>query len=254
MLSQPVRMIFKRLTLILTGCLVVTTALAGDVYPDFEADYVLRSKGLEVAHIKRSVERLSNGDYRYLSRSETVGVVSLFRDDKIIEESRWKNTAAGFQPVHYRYDHSGRKKNRQVNIGFDWDDNTVQMQVNDNSWQTELEPRTLDKLLYQLAIMRDLSAGHDSINYKVADGGRIKDYAFEILGEETIETPYGTFNTVKVERHRDDTERETIFWCATELGYLPIKIVHIEPDGLQTTTLLTDYRMHGTTLRKTKAP
>ncbi|MEX0951384.1 MAG: DUF3108 domain-containing protein [Gammaproteobacteria bacterium] len=246
-------MLFKRLTLIVAGCLTVGSAVAEDVYPDFEAEYVLRSKGLEVAHIKRSVERLNNGDYRYLSRSETVGLVSLFRDDKIIEESRWKNTTDGFQPVSYRYDHSGRKKNRQVNIEFDWDENTVHMQVNENTWQTELEPLTLDKLLYQLAIMRDLSAGRDSINYKVADGGKIKDYAFEILGEETVETPYGSFKTVKVERHRNDTERETVFWCAVELGYLPIKIVHTEPDGLQTTTLLTSYKMHETGLRKTRA-
>ncbi|MEX2515361.1 MAG: DUF3108 domain-containing protein [Gammaproteobacteria bacterium] len=246
-------MLFKRLTLIVAGCLVFGPAAAEDIYPDFEAEYVLRSKGLEVAHIKRSVERLNNGDYRYLSRSETVGVVSLFRDDKIIEESRWKNTADGFQPIYYRYDHSGRKKNRQVNIEFDWNNNTVHMQVNENTWQTELEPLTLDKLLYQLAIMRDLSAGRDSINYKVADGGKIKDYAFEILGEETVETPYGSFKTVKVERHRNDTERETVFWCAVELGYLPIKIVHTEPDGLQTTTLLTSYKMHETGLRKTRA-
>lgn len=225
---------------------------AGPVFPSpFKAEYSLHSKGLEVAHIERVFRPLADGTYIYESNSHTVGMLALFRDDRITERSHWRLTDDGFRPLEYRYKHRGSKKNRDVHIEFDWADKKVRMQVNDNHWQMALEPETLDKMLYQLAVMRDLQLGLDSFNYRVADGGRMKSYNFETFGNESVQTPYGDFQTLKVERFREDRERETILWCAKKLDYLPVKVVNIEPDGLKTTALLKSYTSLPDTVRST---
>lgn len=219
-----------------------TGVKAGPVFPTpFKAEYNLYSKGLEVAHIERVLKPQADGTYVYESHSHTVGMLALFRDDRITERSHWRLTDSGFRPLEYIYHHRGSKKNRNVNIKFDWNKAKVRMQVDDDHWQMDLEPDTLDKMLYQLAIMRDLKIGFDTVTYRIADGGKMKTYDFETFGLETIKTPYGDFETLKVERFRDDRERETILWCAQALDYLPVKVVNIEPDGLKTTALLKSY-------------
>lgn len=239
---------FKSIFLILfCGLLLVSVSRAEPVTPaPFEAEYTLYSKGFEVAHIKREFRPLADGTYVYQSKSHPVGVLALWRDDVITERSHWRRTESDFQPIKYTYEHSGgNEKNRNVQVDFNWSDNIVRMQVNEDRWQMELEPETLDKMLYQLAMMRDLQLGKQNIRYRIADGGKMKSYDFERLGSESVETPYGEFQTMKVERHRDDTERETILWCAEKLGYLPVKVLNVEPDGLKTTAVLKSYKTLG---------
>ncbi len=208
----------------------------------FEAEYSLYSKGLEVAKITRTFKAQGDDTYVYESHSQTTGMLALFRDDKIVERSHWRHTDNGFQPIEYVYQHDGSKKTRDVHINFNWSGNEVRMRVNDERWRMELEPGTLDKMLYQLAMMRDLEQGINKVSYRVADGGKMKTYTFETFGNESVHTPYGDFKALKVERYRDDRERETILWCVEELNYLPVKVVNIEPDGLKTTALLQSYK------------
>ena len=51
------------------------------------------------------------------------------------------------------------------------------------------------------------------------------------IGEERIETALGTFDTAVIRRERENGKRKTTFWCAADLGFLPVKIVHEEGDG-----------------------
>ncbi len=244
---------FKAALILFTGLMLGAFSVsAGPVFPTpFEAEYNLYSKGLKVAHITRTFKPLADGTYIYESNSHTVGLLALFRDDKIIERSHWRPTDSGFQPLFYTYEHSGSKKNRDVKIDFDWPQQQVKMRVDDNKWQMELEPGTLDKMVYQLAVMRDLKRGLDTFSYRVADGGKMKSYNFETFDKESVETPYGDFQALKVERFRDDRERETIFWCVPELDYLPVKVVNIEPDGLRTEAVLKNYQALPDTVQST---
>ena len=34
----------------------------------------------------------------------------------------------------------------------------------------------------------------------------------------------GTFDTIKYRSRRPDSDRGTVFWCAPELGYMPVKV------------------------------
>lgn len=205
---------------------------------DFVAVYSLHSMGTRFADMERSFSRLDNGEYLYRSETRTVGLLALFRKDHIIEKSTWHFTGGQLQPLKYSYEHTGGKRDRDVVVEFDWSSRRIINSINGSSWQMPIRSYIMDKLLYQLAIMYDLEKGKRDISYAIADGGRIKNYDFELLGEDRTETPIGEFSTLKLIRHKPNSRRKTVIWCARELGYMPVKVENVENNGRETTAVI----------------
>ena len=205
---------------------------------EFVASYSLHSMGTRFADMTRRFSRLDNGNYLYQSETSTVGLLSLFRKDHIIEKSTWHFTDGQLQPLLYSYEHTGGKKDRDVVVKFDWSSRRIINSINGSSWHMPIQAYIMDKLLYQLAIMFDLNKGKDRISYAIADGGKIKNYDFELIGEDMIETPLGVFSALKLVRHKPNSRRRTVIWCARDLGYMPIKVENIENNGRETTAII----------------
>lgn len=206
--------------------------------PVFEAEYSLYAKNTKAARVVRNLTRLDENSYEYRSETKTVGLVSLFRKLHITESSRLVAEGGLLKPVHYRYKRTGHRKKRDVSIEFNWETGKIKNTINGDFWHLPIEPAVMDKLLYQLAIMYDLRNGKTPASYLVADGGGIKSYRFETLGEETVETPLGSFNAIKMVRHKPGSSRRSVFWCAPELGFLQVKVEHTEKDGSTTVAVL----------------
>ncbi|OUS13270.1 hypothetical protein A9Q89_03360 [Gammaproteobacteria bacterium 53_120_T64] len=94
-----------------------------------------------------------------------------------------------------------------------------------------LLPEHLGPVSYQLQLRRDLFKPNTALDYSVIAHGKIKHYRFERAGEDTIVTGLGTFTAQKVRRLRQEKDRETVFWMARELAYLPVKIWQREDNG-----------------------
>jgi hypothetical protein len=56
------------------------------------------------------------------------------------------------------------------------------------------------------------------------DKDEIKEYLYTAEGNERVETKLGSYDTVKYRSRRPNSDRSTVFWCAPELGYLPVKV------------------------------
>ena len=239
-------MLLKRRQFILYIWLFSQNCLAADRLPDFfEATYTLHTREAQFAEMNRSFVAAGNGKYIFRSETRTTGFMSLFRKDRIIEESQWSEHEPQLRPEHYTYQHTGGKKDRFVDIVFDWEKNRITNQVGDSVWSMTLQPEILDKLLYQLAIMRDLQRGRLPQSYTIADGGKIKSYEFEVLGEESVQTPLGTQQTIKLARYKSGSKDKTLLWCAINLEYLPIKVENTEQDGQVTTALIKTLKGFG---------
>ena len=204
----------------------------GNRLPDrFSVQFDLYSRGIAVAETQWSVEPADKNSFVYESRTEAVGVYAMFRDDHIVERSVWQYAGSSLRPLAYRYLRTGGKKNRDVSVAFDWQQNLAHNTANGETWKMRIPAGTLDKLNYMLVLMNDLAAGQKEFEYLVADGGKLKDYRLEWLGNEVIETPIGTLETVKLQRVREGSKRETYFWCAPAFAFLPVKMEHREKDG-----------------------
>ncbi len=212
--------------------------------PEFDASYNVYRSGVMIARMQRSVSRLEDGKLLYRSETNVTGLVSIFRNDRIVEQSTWQFTDGKIIPEFYQYLHTGTKKERNITIKFDWEKNQVTNSVNGSSWHMPAAEGILDKLLYQYSIMLDMQKGKSSLSYTVADGGKEKVYIFESLGEETIETPLGKLRTIKMVRHFTDNDRQSIFWSAPDIGYLPVKLENID-DGVKTVVTINSLSGYG---------
>ena len=53
-----------------------------------------------------------------------------------------------------------------------------------------------------------------------------------------INTPLGDLQTLKLTRHKPNSDVRTTLWCAKDIDYLPVKVEHIEDDGVITVAII----------------
>ena len=203
-------------------------------FPDrFQARYTLHAGGFEVGTTTVSLSPVSDGRYEYIAISRATGVATFLGFKEVRERSVWLRTATGIRSLRYSYHRRGRKE-RRVEVVFDWTKGRVTNHVNGESWHMAIPDHTFDKQNHLLALMLDLASGARSSSYRVADGGKLKTYAFRYRGQQSISTPFGDLDTVMMERTRSAATRKTTFWLAPSLDYLPVHIEHREGNSLIT--------------------
>lgn len=150
---------------------------------------------------------------------------------RIQEEERFLLSHDGqLRPLSYSYRQRILGRGREEILEIDQGAGEAVHTRRGQTTRFEVEPHHLGPLSYQVQIGLDLEADVDSLNYEVIYRGDIRTFRFEHQGEEVIDTPMGSFDTVKLERVRDTDDRETLLWLAPALNYLPVKLQQLE-DG-----------------------
>lgn len=191
----------------------------------FSARYDLSRNGISVGDTKVSLELGDDGGYTYSARTEPSGVLSLWREDLIREESRGRLVDGRPRPDHYLYHREGDGINLHLELHFDWEDAKVHIESGGTRWSLDIDHATLDKLVQQLVFVQDLANGAQHAGYRVADGGRLKDYSYRVLGQETIEVPHGRHQVIKAERSKGHGPPEYTLWLAPGLDHRPVRIL-----------------------------
>ncbi len=171
----------------------------------YRADY----KGIPVsAKGIRELRREENGTYTLSSTARsffgTVSESSIFtlQEDLMV-------------PIQYTYRRTGLGKKRDATLKFDWDSMKVVNDVQSKPWEMQIPTGTMDKLLYQMKMRQELAFAHNQnlpwpdLAYQVADNGKLKQYHFEVVGEEETDTPVGAIKTIKVTRVKHNKK---CFW------------------------------------------
>lgn len=195
--------------------------------PSFNAAYAVYKGPLQIGTARRSFAIQANGHFVYTSESRTSGLVALLVREVIREESVFTATDGELKPVQYRYRRDGMKK-RSVHQTFDWQGSQVKSEVDGTVHTLPLPKGAVDQNMYQLRIMVDLKRGLRTMDYAMVLNDKIKDIPIRQLGTETIDTPFGKFATVVIQRQ--EKRSATTMWCAEALHFLPVRIDHNE-DG-----------------------
>ena len=224
---------FRLFSYVLIACLS-NAAFAADI-PDFSANYLVKLNGIQAGELKRTLTTTDDGRRVFSSVSQAMGVFSFFKPDVVEETSVWSIINNRVTPHEYLYQRTGGKKDKYLEMQFDWPNKLVSIDDKERPWQLKLKQGVMDKLIYQISLMRDLHDTRDEVIYRIADGGRLKTYTIHIIGTETITTPMGEIETIKLTRQRDKpNDRETTLWCAPALNYLPVKLEHVEDETVFT--------------------
>lgn len=199
----------------------------------FTAIYTVSRNNTDIG-VRTHTLSLKNDHYVYQASMHATGFASLFKSGEVTEVSRWTLKNDAVVPLSYEYRDTDKEK-RHAQLEFDWETNSVTNKVGNKPWKMSIPNGTQDKFSYMLALMQDLQHGKKNTEYKIADGGRLKTYQFKTLKNETITTPIGKFNTVKLQRVRAGKKnRVTYLWVLPEKHYLPIKIERHKGDNVFT--------------------
>lgn len=190
------------------------------------------SLGMPVGRAEHRWEFPGDGSYRLLGISETSGLVAVFKPVRIENESRGRLVAGGLRPDSFRTLRNGRETTE--NADFDWTTGSVRLARDGSVQAVARGTQDLLSLNYQLAWLGRLEEGS---GIGVVTGKKYAFYALDSLGEETLETPAGTFRTLHL---RAMTDSVTEVWIALDRQRLPVKIRFTDKKGESFLQIATD--------------
>lgn len=212
---------------------IVSLAEASALPQNFSNKYISSALGFKVT-VTHELVKQNDDLYEMHFRAE-----SWFGNIDERSLLRWDEANSRVVPLRYTYTRRGVGRNRDAELLFDWDKQIVTNKVQNTSWKMDISQNVQDKLSYQLQLQQDLLDGKKKFVYQIADGGRLKEYGFELVEEEVLTTPLGKVNTVKVKRSRDNDERTTYAWLAPKWNYLLVSMQQEENNKSYTIHLHT---------------
>jgi hypothetical protein len=218
--------------------LLSNLALAIDKPQVFNNEYKTKLYGFNIIVTNR-LTQLKDNEYKLLFKFDSM-LGSITETSHML----WNPQHNKVEPLHYVYKRRGLGKDRDADLRFDWDKKTVANHVQKSNWQMSIVEKVQDKLSYQLQLQQDFIAGKEKFSYKIADGGHLKEYKFEKIGEEVLDTPLGKVKTVKVKRSRDNDKRVTYAWLAKDWSYMLVRLEQ-EEKGDSNTIYITKASLNG---------
>lgn len=177
--------------------------------------------------------------YHITSEARPSGITKLIKPGSILRNSWGSITKLGLQPTRF----SDQRNDKQPSVAiFDWDNDLLTLQHEDDEEIKPLPNGTLDRLSFSYSFMFSPLPG-ESINAHITDG-RSLDLVRYVVDKETLKTPIGKLDTIVLtmqQKNNDKLERK--IWLATTHHMLPVRIVSIEKDGLELEKMVTNINL-----------
>lgn len=173
----------------------------------------------------------TDGRYQLTAMTETSGLAGLFYPVKIEMQSQGEFGPDGLKPSVFRTLKDGQPTNE--NADFDWAKQQVRLSRDGRDRPLSTGSQDLLSFHFQLAYHApQLAAGQTTFPMSVASGKRYDPYTFTVQGEETIETPVGSFRTLHLRASAPSMGADaTDVWLAAEHQWLAIKIRFTDRNG-----------------------
>jgi hypothetical protein len=224
--------------LVLALALLAAPAFAADAPPVFAArsdSYDVTWKGITLGHGTIALLPLEDGCFRYQSTTQPMALVR-WTYGSPRETSDFCVVDGAIVARHFDYVNDRRAK-ENYSLDFDWSGRKVKTIKGGDVRMRDLPERAYDHFLIQQAVRQWVIAHAGDAQpapaeFTMVDDDRFKTYRFAIVGRESVDTPAGRFDTIRVERV-DNPEKSSRFWVAPARGYVPVKIEHIEKGSVQ---------------------
>lgn len=188
--------------------------------------------GTEQFSVGRTVQswEFNGHEYQLGSVSETIGIVELFRAQRLVYLSKGRLTADGLQPESFLVSRTRRGRTEEAMARFDWNARTLALGKPPHNREVPLPPAAQDVIsfMYQFALSPPAPG---FMRLAVTNGSRFETYELEVLAQEPIETPLGVLNTLPVRQVRRPGSESVALWLATDHYYLPVRIRFFDRQG-----------------------
>ena len=187
----------------------------------FTATYELRYGSKRIGESTLTLRAGGAQFWNLESKTEPKGLARMLTGS-ITERSVFTLDGTELKPLVFNASESRGKSSQSVS--YDWEQGVAHSERDGERVDLELKPRVLDHALLQIALMRDLAGGRPLASYVLIEKNQLRSYDYERAGEEKLETPGGSYDTVRVRQSREGSSRELWLWCAPALQYLPVQV------------------------------
>jgi hypothetical protein len=165
--------------------------------------------------------------YTVTSVAGATGLAGVFYRGRFVQTSRGRITPRGLQPEEF-WDQRGNKRS---SARFDAANGDITLEPAKGaprhfSYQGEVQDAL--SLFFQLALTAPPPDG--TLTYSVFNGKKLRDYSYEVRGEEMLETALGPLRTLHLVRATDDDGRFEA-WLAIDRHYLPVRVLKRDDSG-----------------------
>ena len=165
--------------------------------------------------------------YTLTSVVGATGLTGVFYRGRFVQTSRGLITPRGLQPEEF-WDQRG---DRHSSARFDAAQGQITLLPEKGAPRHFAYRGAVQdalSLFFQFALTAPPPAGQQT--YRVFNGKKLRDYAYEVRGEETLETELGALRTLHIARVADS---DGLFeaWLAIDRHYLPVRVLRSDDKG-----------------------
>ena len=221
--------------LFILSSLCLSTGLTAAELPE-SLDLVYRANvaGMNIGTLDRQLRAESEGVYRVTSETNATGIAAVLMNDTYREESEFKVDEGMVYPLRYRQ--APDKKPEKARIAtFDWDKKKVSL---NNDRVYDIEPGVQDPASFLFFWMLNPPVKGETGKISLVDGKRMKQYEFNVIGEEKHASLWGDINALHIERQdKNNPEKILRLWLAVDRNYVPVTLENVRPNYKMTFTL-----------------
>lgn len=230
---------------VITLVLLLKTTLSYSIeqknIESYTASYSLYWHGVKVGKSEHIIQKISSN--QFMASAHSTPMFSFFPFENY-EKSEFIIEKGLVRPLHYVYQEYSKGKMTKGAIEFNWKKKIALMHKEQNKEKFSPEQHNFntehpiqDKISHFFQLREDLRArklknsnpnnnqqNQHAIHYTVLEPSHVKQYPFQILGEETLNTAMGDFKTIVVLHTSENKERMTKLWLAEELDYIIVKL------------------------------
>lgn len=228
---------------------VATAAAATDpaeapVLAGFRAEYELIRNGKPTGQAVYRLRTIAPGRWEMNNQTSGTHGMAAFVGFRLNESARLVWVDGHFASDGYQYLQQAAFSKRTRSLEINRAAERATSIDGKKRYDIAYRPDLLDRQSVGIVLAHDLAAGHrGTLVYTVAGRRALSRRVFQTVGAETLLTPAGTFDTIKVARIREDEEkRETLTWFAQAGHLFPIQIERTEENGERILLRLRAYR------------
>jgi hypothetical protein len=232
------RSLSKALLIIGLG-LVTAPSFGGPRLTPHTAEYKIEISIVN-GRLKTQFEATDRG-YFADSVIEATGLSRIITRGAIREKSWFAERDGSILPDQYRSADTISSDKDVVDLNFDWDSREVTGLINGEDFRAPLDGDVHDRVSLQYGLMYDLLNGGEREKYFLQDAEELKPLTISNIGTKAVKVPFGRFDAVGIQHHREGSSRVTTLWCVEELGFLPVIIEQHRKGKLRLRAELTKY-------------
>ena len=207
------------------------------------AEYQVNYGSIELGTAKYNLSPVNEaGIYQYHFNSN-LSLLLLSDERNITSEFKLdENNNNQLLPLRYKQDRKGTGSDYMEQTAFARQQGKIYTRYKNQRNDFDYGKEIFDPLVIQLQLRLDLADHRETLEYSMIKSNKLDTYKFKIMGKEKIQLPSGSYDTIKLEVIRKSKKRQTFFWLAPDLSYLPVRLAHYKKGSKQLDIKLLNYQ------------